>query len=85
MSNTTRFTPDPYVPEFMQKIQAAAGAESAILSRRNFIKIGGVAGGGLVLALSLGPAARNAFAQTASNGTFTANPYVQIKSDGTVV
>jgi isoquinoline 1-oxidoreductase beta subunit len=84
MSNNSRFTPDPYIPPFMQKIQAAAGAESIAVSRRNFIKIGGIAGGGLVLALSLTPAARNAFAQ-ASNGTFRANPYVQIRSDGTVV
>ena len=54
------FTPDPYVPEFMQKIQAAARAEAANLSRRTFIKLTGVAGGGLVLALSIGPGARRA-------------------------
>ena len=82
----TGFTPDPYVPEFMQKIQAEARAEAAALSRRTFIKLTGVAGGGLVLALSMGPGARRALAQTRAAATvFTANPYVQVKSDGAIV
>ncbi len=80
-----RFTPDPYVPEFMQKIQTTINAEAAALSRRNFIKITGLAGGGLMLALSFGPGARKALAQVAPSGVFTANPYVQVKPDGTVV
>jgi isoquinoline 1-oxidoreductase beta subunit len=76
---------DPYVPESVQKIHEQARTEALALSRRNFMKISGLAGGGLVLAMSMGPGARKALAQTSSAATFSANPFVQIKSDGTVV
>ena len=83
-TNERDFTPDPYVPEYLQKLERER-FEAAKVSRRNFIKITGLAGGGLVLALQLGPGAQKALAQTAASGTFSANPYVQIKADGTIV
>jgi isoquinoline 1-oxidoreductase subunit beta len=78
-----RFYPDPYVPKFMQDAERAR-LEAAGLSRRNFIKIAGLAGGGLVLAVSIGSSARKALAQSGATD-FEANPYVQIKLDGTIV
>jgi isoquinoline 1-oxidoreductase subunit beta len=84
-TNSGEFTPDPYVPEYLQKLERER-YEASRVSRRNFIKITGLAGGGLVLALQLGPGAQKARAQTgAAATTFSANPYVQIKSDGTIV
>jgi isoquinoline 1-oxidoreductase beta subunit len=74
-----------YLPEFMQKLQLQRAAEAASVSRRGFIKLTGLAGGGLVLALSLPPGARKALAQPSSATTFAANPYVQIQPDGKVV
>ena len=85
MSNDNRFVADPYAPEYVQRLQSDARAAALSLSRRNFIKITGVAGGGLVLALALSTAARKAAAQTSAEETFTANPYVQVRTDGTVV
>jgi isoquinoline 1-oxidoreductase subunit beta len=74
-----------YLPESMQKLYATRREEALQLSRRGFIKLTGVAGGGFVLALSLGPAAEKAFAQTASNADASLNPYVQIRPDGKIV
>jgi isoquinoline 1-oxidoreductase beta subunit len=74
-----------YLPESLQKLNLEQKAERAALSRRGFIKLTGVAGGGLVLALSLGPAARKALAQASGGMAFNANPYVQIEPSGKVV
>jgi isoquinoline 1-oxidoreductase subunit beta len=84
MSTSERFTPNPYLPEFLQKLEQERFEEATTFSRRNFIKVTGLAGGGLVLALSLGTTTRNALAQAAP-ATFSANPYVQIKPDGTII
>jgi isoquinoline 1-oxidoreductase beta subunit len=78
-----RFHPDPYLPKFMQDAERAR-FEAAQVSRRNFIKLAGFAGGGLVIGVSLGSSVRKAFAQSAP-AEFRANPYVQIKPDGTIV
>ncbi|HEY8519132.1 MAG TPA: molybdopterin cofactor-binding domain-containing protein [Gammaproteobacteria bacterium] len=86
MRRDERFTPDPYLPEFLQKMHSAAAAAAARpLTRRAFMKLTGVAGGGLVIAFAMGPAAREALAQGRSNGVFIANPYVQVRPDGTIV
>jgi isoquinoline 1-oxidoreductase beta subunit len=75
-----------YLPESLQKLQLERAAERASVSRRGFIKLTGVAGGGLVLALALGPAVRKALAQASGGGTvFDANPYVQIEPSGKIV
>jgi len=73
-----------YLPESMQKLYAQRREEALQLTRRGFIKLTGVAGGGFVLALSLGPAGK-ALAQTASKADASLNPYVQIRADGKVV
>jgi isoquinoline 1-oxidoreductase beta subunit len=84
MSTNEHFTPNPYLPEYLQNLERER-FEGARLSRRNFIKITGLAGGGLVLALQLGPGTKSALAQNGAATTFSANPYVQIRTDGTVV
>jgi isoquinoline 1-oxidoreductase beta subunit len=74
-----------YLPEFMQKLNAQRAAEAAGLSRRGFIKLTGLAGGGLVLAAALPQGARRALAQPSGGTPFDANPYVQIEPTGRVV
>jgi isoquinoline 1-oxidoreductase beta subunit len=73
-----------YLPESMQKLYARRHEQALQLTRRGFIKLTGVAGGGFVLALSLGPAEK-ALAQTAGKQDASLNPYVQIRADGKVV
>jgi isoquinoline 1-oxidoreductase beta subunit len=74
-----------YIPEFMQRLHTQRAAETASLSRRGFIKLTGLAGGGLVLAVSL-PRTRHAVAQSGASGSAVdVNPYVQIQPDGKVV
>ena len=53
--STNDFQPDPYVPPYSagSRARALRGLETS--ARRNFIKITGLAGGGLVLAMALGP------------------------------
>jgi isoquinoline 1-oxidoreductase beta subunit len=74
-----------YLPESLQKIYAQRRREATELSRRGFIKLAGVAGGGFVLALSFGPGAEKAGAQTPSGGDHSLNPYVQVRADGKIV
>jgi isoquinoline 1-oxidoreductase beta subunit len=74
-----------YLPEYLKKAQLEQNAERNRLSRRGFIKLTGVAGGGFVLAMSFGPAARKALAQPSGSTAFNANPYVQIQPDGKIV
>lgn len=74
-----------YLPEFMQKLHAQRAEDAAMVSRRGFIKLTGLAGGGLVLAVSLPQGARRALAQPSGAVPFDANPYVQIEPSGKVV
>ncbi len=76
---------NPYLPEFMQ--EAFAKSTGAAVNRRQFIKVAGFVGGGLVLGFSVGGAAS---AQEQTHGaadapTFAPNAYVQVTADGTVV
>jgi isoquinoline 1-oxidoreductase beta subunit len=75
------FALDPYVPECIQEIRA--DRRNAALSRRSFIKVTGLAGGGLALGMGLS-SPREAGAQ-ASAAVFEANPFVQVRPDNTVV
>ena len=77
----------PIYPEFMQKLRARARRRSgAALSRRSFIKLTGLAGGGLVLALSFGTHGRAKRSRKPSGRRgVRANPYVQIQPDGKIV
>ena len=52
-----------YLPGVDAEAVREAREEALQLTRRGFIKLTGVAGGGFVLALSFGPAAERAFAQ----------------------
>jgi isoquinoline 1-oxidoreductase beta subunit len=80
---------DFYVPHFMRSELAES---VAAVSRRQFIKVGGVMGGGLVLGFMLGPAAArgaaraaNGAGQTGGERAFAPNAYVQVRPDGKVV
>ena len=79
-----RFELDPYVPKELQLLQAGQRQAAMSLSRRGFIKVSGVAGGGLVLGFGLAAMPREGRAQ-AAGGVFEANPFVQIRPDNTVV
>jgi len=74
-----------YLPESMQTVYAKRREEARQLTRRGFIKLTGAAGGGFVLALSLGPAAEKALAQARGGADANLNPYVQVRADGTIV
>jgi isoquinoline 1-oxidoreductase beta subunit len=68
--------------------RAIAASRAAAVSRRQFIKVGGFVGGGLVLGFSLAPSALRAAARTETEGggaAFSPNAYVQVQPDGTVV
>ena len=85
MSNQP-FEPNPYLPEYLQNLEVERAETALALSRRTFIKITGLAGGGLVLAMSMGPGARKALAQAKSPAAeVTLNPYIQIRPDNTIV
>jgi isoquinoline 1-oxidoreductase subunit beta len=80
------FEPNPYLPEYLQKLEVERAEAALALSRRTFIKVTGLAGGGLVLAMSIGPGTRTALAQTKTPAAeATLNPYVQIRPDNTIV
>ena len=76
---------DPYLPEFMR--EAAAASARAPVSRREFIKVAGFVGGGLVLGFAVGArvAAQENGRGAHADSTFAPNAYVQIRPDGTVV
>lgn len=76
------FEHDAYVPECIQEIRAERRSAMA-LSRRGFIKVTGLAGGGLALGIGLGTP-RAASAQAGAS-VFDANPFVQVRPDNTVV
>jgi isoquinoline 1-oxidoreductase beta subunit len=80
-----------YLPESMQRLYAQRRTDAVALSRRGFIKLTGIAGGGFALAAALGPAAEKALAQAANDGSGGSagdarlNAYVQVRADGKVV
>src|SRR5258706_13364129 len=77
---------DPYFHEIIREMEAIApkASESGV-GRRQFLRIAGGAGAGLVLAFSLGgPFARGADAATAS-GDQVLNAYIRIAPSGAII
>jgi isoquinoline 1-oxidoreductase beta subunit len=83
--------PDVDMPaEFVQRIKDYDDLEDTTLdtnmARRQFLKLSGIAGGGLVLAFAMGGAPRAEAAHHGNKkGAAALNAYVQIKPDGKVV
>ena len=79
----TILSADAYVHEILRAAEAQSGA--AGMNRRGFLKLAGVAGGGLVLAFYVGDRA-TALANTgAASKDFAPNAYLRISPDGTVL
>lgn len=82
--------PDVDMPaEFVEKIKdyetVEGGEPDSRLDRRRFMKLTGIAGGGLVLAFYLGGKPRAEAAHHGKKKAAALNAYVQIKPDGSVV
>lgn len=73
---------EPYIPHDLQLLMAERRKAMA-LSRRTFLKITGIAGGGLVLGVSCSAPPEDS--GPVSTTTFAANPFVQVRPDNTVV
>jgi isoquinoline 1-oxidoreductase subunit beta len=83
----TILSADAYVHEILRAAEAQSEIQSgaAAMNRRGFLKLAGVAGGGLVLAFYVGDRA-TALANTgAASKDFAPNAYLRISPDGTVV
>ena len=61
-----------------------ASGLSTAMPRRQFLKLSGIAGGGLVLAFSLAGTSRSDAAKSTARA-FEPNSYIQIKPDGTII
>lgn len=79
---------DAYVHELLRTIEAQTEAQTPCLpgvDRRSFLKLAGLAGGGLVLAFYVGDrSAAFAAAGDAANA-FAPNAFLRISPDGTIV
>ena len=88
MNTVTAFKPsvDPYFHDIIREMEALPPKVSeSDVGRRQFLKIAGGAGAGLVLAFSLGgPFARGANAATASGETVL-NAYIRIAPSGAII
>jgi isoquinoline 1-oxidoreductase beta subunit len=78
----------PELPAFFHEMlgaeQAAAVAATPEVSRRGFLKLTGLAGGGLVLGGFTVTSSHKALAQEAAADVATLSPFVQIKADGRI-
>ncbi len=75
------------LPAFFQDIlgkQDSGAIRAPELNRRQFFKLSGVTGGGLILGGFGVTGSRKAFAQQADSDTSTLSAYVQIKTDGRI-
>ncbi|MGH8021528.1 MAG: molybdopterin cofactor-binding domain-containing protein [Opitutaceae bacterium] len=73
--------------EAERAFEAAAPDAATAMDRRRFLKLSGIAGGGLVLAFWLGgrSSASAASSERTGAGVFSPNAFIQIRADGTVV
>ena len=74
----------PELPDFFQDLVKSPKMDIGMpdVSRRDFFKLSGVAGGGLVIGLSMGTPSK-AKAQSGAE-TSTLSPYVQIQTNGRI-
>lgn len=75
---------DPLISEILEQSDAnwkASMKDATSVNRRSFLKLVGVAGGGLTLAMSFGPAA---FAETADGDLQSLNAYVRVSPEGKI-
>ena len=79
----TDFEFEPYIPRDLQLLMAERRSRALALSRRGFLKMTGVAGGGLVLGMSFS-LPREAAAQGSAT-VFEANAFVQVRPDNKIV
>lgn len=72
---------DPIIDQILAQVDVQ-WAESMTVNRRSFLKLAGIAGGGLTLAVSFGP--RAAFADGEDAGLPSFNAYVRISPEGPI-
>jgi len=82
--------PAEFIERQNQRATDTTFAETSSMPRRRFLKLSGIAGGGLVLAFSLGNrssahAAHHSGAEKDHAKSFSPNAFIQIKPDGSVV
>jgi len=85
--NDPRFSPNTSLREVVRAIEADSQTTTASdLSRRSFLKLSGVAGGGLVLALCLGGTSRALTAAGSPLTTeFVPNAFIRVSPDGSIL
>ncbi|HXJ02827.1 MAG TPA: molybdopterin cofactor-binding domain-containing protein, partial [Micropepsaceae bacterium] len=80
------FASDPYFHDIIREMEAIAPKVEANLGRRQFLKIAGGAGAGLVLAFSVGgPFAKGAKAATNAASEAVFNAYIRIAPSGAII
>src|SRR5438105_3186350 len=79
------FRSDPYFHDIIREMEAITPKEAPEIGRREFVKLAGFAGAGLVLAFSTGgPLARSAEA-AAADGDAVLNAYIRIAPTGEII
>lgn len=73
---------DPTIAEIFQQAETELAALSPDVNRRTFLKLAGIAGGGLTLAMTLGP--RTAFGQDMEGPLPGLNAFVRVAPSGEV-
>ena len=75
---------DQYLQDIIRDVETELETHTMkAIPRRSFIKLTGLAGGGLVLAFQLGES--NALAAQAGSSTFAPNAFVRISPDGSIL
>lgn len=78
---------DVEFPRFLLETDFPHKSSNRQIPRRDFLKVSGAAGGGLILAFCLGttPKAKGAEAEANRDASIELNAYIQIKPDGSVI
>lgn len=82
------FAADPYLHEVLADMEAAESARyeaaATALDRRSFLKLSTIAGGGLILGISVAKGTSTANAAASDVATFAPNPFLKIAPDGVI-